>query len=191
MKYIITEHAKQRRPHHTPREESFLIGLMETFNILYSFELLDDGKYKLQSGKNAAIFAKVADKMTLITIRGFTDIQMFPEIPLKKITDGQEQKRRNRKAFSALRRYWTIPYPAIFIELSDGSYEVNFPGINCEAFGTTFENALRLAKEVLSNQLSLMISQGISRPIFDINEVKKLAEGNILCMIEPNGIRRV
>lgn len=73
MKYIITKHAKQRRPHHPIREDEFLISWMDIFNKEFDFATFEVGStYKITSkGASAIIKKEKTNIVILITFRGF------------------------------------------------------------------------------------------------------------------------
>ena len=80
MNYILTNHAKQRRPHHTIKEDQYLIDWLEAFNKKYNFSSLKiGGAYKIYIGYNTAIIKrKHKNNIILITFRGFkTPIEKF------------------------------------------------------------------------------------------------------------------
>jgi len=75
MNYILTKHAKQRRPHHPIKEDAYLKNWLEAFDRKYDFSTLKiNSAYKIYLGYNTAIIKK-NDKNTivLITFRGFKE----------------------------------------------------------------------------------------------------------------------
>ncbi|MBI2589536.1 type II toxin-antitoxin system HicB family antitoxin [Candidatus Berkelbacteria bacterium] len=70
-------------------------------------------------------------------------------------------------------------YVAIFKPSSEGGYDVSFPDfLGCVTFGRTFEEAQKMAREVLELWLEELVAQGesiapkVTRPIFSEIEVK-------------------
>ncbi len=189
MKYIFTNHAKQRRPHHTPRTENELIEIMQQFNTQLNFSTLEDGKYKIARKGAAAILFKKSDVITVITIRGFKnqDDTKFDEAwHFRKITEEEDKQKAIRRKAREAKKKWMQKYPAVFKETSNNEYSVFFPDLSgCISSGKGFEEAITMAKKALSLHLSEMLNSGHSKPAVNLQKSKEIAKGNILLMIEP------
>lgn len=74
MKYIITKHARQRRPHHQVISKEKLIRLLESINDKFNFADLSNDRYKISHKGKIAIVQKKKDALILITQRGFKSL---------------------------------------------------------------------------------------------------------------------
>lgn len=189
MNYIITNHAKQRRPHYPIRSEEELIEIMKRLDFLYKFSSLKNGKYYFRKGGKAAVIKKDGNTITLITIRGIdleTEINS-ETLPALKIEDPvSAERRRQRNCDRSIKNTWMQNYPAVFEETQDGGYSVFFPDVNgCISAGKNLEEAITMAKKAIAVHLSLMIEDGDSIPVIDLNRCKEIAKGCILVMIIP------
>ncbi len=75
MKYIITNHSKQRRPHHSIKEDKFLLNWMKAFDNKFNFSSLKiNSAYKIHYKSNTIIIKRKKENIVvLITFRGFPD----------------------------------------------------------------------------------------------------------------------
>lgn len=101
MRFIITNHARKRRPNHIPRSRDELLHIIHLLNVMFDFQALEDGKYKIFKAKHVAIIVKKSNKLTLITIRGFKEIEDLVseghQLPFRKVSEEEENAKRQRR----------------------------------------------------------------------------------------------
>ena len=189
MKYIFTNHAKQRRQHFPIKTDEELNGIMGHLDTFYNFSELEDGKYSFREGGKAAVFSKESNQITLITIRGIDASTAFDteRIPvLKKIDPEVDATKGKRKAARNKKNKWMQYYPAVFKETHTGAYDIFFPDIpDCVSGGKSLEEAITAAKCDIALHLTGMISNGLLMPAIDLNRCKEVAKGHILVMVRP------
>lgn len=187
--YIITNHAKQRRPHYPIRSDQELKEIMSKLDAFYNFSSLKDGKYYFQKKGKSAAFNKVGNTVTLITIRGIdldTEISDETLSPLKIDDPAREEKRNKRKAARNEKHKWMQYYPAIFEEMPDGGYSTFFPDVpGCISAGQNLEEAISMSKKAIAVHLTRMIEDGDPLPAINLNRCREAAKGHILVMIKP------
>ncbi len=191
MKYVFTNHSKQRRPHHTPKTEEELIEVMNCLNEQLNFNSLEDGKYKIAHKGNSVILFKKKEVITVITLRGFKNSDDTKNdqltIRLRRITEEEDEQKARRKTVREAKKEWAKYYPSIFEDTTKGGYRVFFPDVHgCTFDGTNFEASLKGVQKVLSLHLSEMITKGSPVPKINLENSKKLAIGHILVMIKPD-----
>ena len=86
IKWHITKHAQQRRPHYTPIEVQELITFMQKLEDILELNKLDPGKYKMRYKGFGAIFTLQNGDGVLITIRRHNKIleKHLPKIKVVK-----------------------------------------------------------------------------------------------------------
>lgn len=187
--YIITNHAKQRRPHYPicPDEElKKIMGRLDTF---YNFSSLEDGKYYFQKKGKAAAFKKDGNTVTLITIRGINletviSDKTFP--PLKIDDPIRAEKREKRKAARNIKHKWMQYYPAVLEETEAGGYSIFFPDVpGCISAGQNLEEAISMSKKAIAVHLTGMVKNGDPLPAINLNRCKEIAKGHILVLVRP------
>lgn len=187
--YIITNHAKQRRPHHIPKTDEELLAIMDRLNAYYKFDELENGKYYFRKKGKAAVFKKDGDAITLITMRGInlTSELNNETLSVLKLEDPErEDKRQSRKAMRDKKNKWMQYYPAVFEEASNGGYSLFFPDVpGCISAGKDLEEAIAMAKKDIAIHLTGMINDGGPLPKINLDRCKEAAKGHILVMIRP------
>lgn len=189
MKYIFTNHAKQRRPHFPIKTDEELNGIMDQLNTYYRFAELENGKYYFRKKGKAAVFKKDGSTITLITMRGMDlsselNDETLPDLKLEDAD--REAKRANRKAIKNKKDQWMQYYPAVFEETESGGYDIFFPDIaGCISTGNNLEEAINMSKKAIATHLAGMIEDGNPLPKIDLNRCKKAAKGHILVMVRP------
>lgn len=82
---------------------------------------------------------------------------------------------------------WLKAYPAVFESTGKDGYSVFFPDVpGCISGGDTLEEAMEMAREVLSLHVSEMINDGDPVPTINLEQAKEEAKGCLLVMVEPN-----
>lgn len=189
MRYIFTNHAKQRRPHIPIKTDEELNVIMSHLNTYYKFAELGNGKYYFRKKGKAAVFKKDGSTITLITMRGIDlSTELNDEtLPALKLEDAySEVKRANRKAIKNKKDQWMQYYPAVFEETLSGGYDIFFPDIpGCISAGSNLEEAINMSKKAIAIHLTGMIQDGDPLPKIDLNRCKKTAKGHILVMVRP------
>ncbi|MFZ2890441.1 type II toxin-antitoxin system HicB family antitoxin [Sulfuricurvum sp.] len=187
--YVITNHAKQRRPHYPIRSDEELKEIMSRLDIFYNFSSLEDGKYYFQKKGKAAVFKKDRNTVTLITIRGInleTEIndEIFP--PLKIDDPIRAEKREKRKATRDIKHKWMQYYPAVLEETEAGGYSIFFPDVpGCISSEQNLEKAISMSKKAIAVHLTGMVKNGDPLPAINLNRCKEAAKGHILVMVRP------
>mgnify|MGYP000635696718 CR=1 FL=1 len=105
MNYILTKHAKQRRPHHEIKEDQYLINWLNEFDKKYDFSSLKiGGAYKIYIGYNTAIIKKEQkNSIRLITFRGF-------KVPIEKFNFKNLKIRETENRDAILKPIYRINY---------------------------------------------------------------------------------
>lgn len=84
MNIIVTKHAQQRRAHHKITPKEHIISIMEYFIEYFNISALNkNSKYKVYNKHRCLIFNKDKDNITVITLRGFKDLENIKNINFK------------------------------------------------------------------------------------------------------------